>query len=320
MLTTPILFMIFNRPDTTAKVFEEIRKIKPKQLFVAADGPRENREDEIKKCTQAREIATKVDWDCELKLLFRDKNMGCGVAPAENITWFFQHVEQGIILEDDCLPHPSFFRFCEEMLIFYKDNFKVAQISGDNFQHGKKRGDASYFFSKYTHIWGWATWRNRWQYYDFELKLADEYRRERLIEKKCSHPKEQAFWHRKLDMLNGGKRKDIWDYQWMFACWNMGGVSAVPNVNLIANIGFINEATHTVNYNARVANLHPFDIGWIKHTNQIEENTEADCYTFFKSGFYFLPTFKDKIRWKIKALFPKAIKTILLTHFKSIVR
>jgi hypothetical protein len=303
--------MIFNRPSTTAIVFEEIRKAKPKQLFVAADGPREGVEGEASKCEQTRKIATQVDWDCEVKVLFRDKNKGCGVAPAENITWFFSHVDQGIILEDDCLPHPSFFRFCEELLSFYKDNFKVAQVSGDNFQHGIKRGDASYYFSKYTHICGWATWRDRWQYYDFELKLADEFKRKGLIEKKCLYPTERAFWYRKLDMLSNGKRKDVWDYQWMFACWNMDGLSAVSNVNLISNIGFNNDATHTVSYNERVANLPTFDIGCIKHKKSIEEDKKADNYTFFKSGTFFLPTLKDRIRWKLKALLPQTLKNLL---------
>lgn len=305
MFNTPILFIIFNRPDTTVKVFQEIRRAKPRQLFIAADGPREENIDDVKKCNEARKVAFQVDWDCEVKTLFHNKNRGCGVAPAENITWFFEHVEQGIILEDDCLPHPSFFRFCEDMLLFYKNNFKISQISGDNFQHGKKWGNASYYFSKYTHIWGWATWRDRWLQYDFELKLADEYRKKGLIESKCSNSKERAFWHRKLNMLSGGKRKDIWDYQWMFSCWNMNGLSVVPNKNLVSNIGFDNTATHTVSYNNKIANLPTFEIGKIQHPKAIVEETGADNYTFFKSGFYFHSTIIDRLRWRIKKIITK---------------
>ncbi len=303
--------MIFNRPDTTALVFEEIRKAKPKQLFVAADGARAGREGEAEKCEQTRQIATKVDWDCEVKTLFRETNMGCGVAPSQNITWFFEQVEQGIILEDDCLPHPSFFRYCEEMLAFYKNDLRVAQISGDNFQHGQKRGPGSYYFSKYTHICGWATWRDRWQQYDFELSKAEEFKKNRLIEKKCVHAVEQSFWHRKLEMLSGGKRKDIWDYQWMFACWNMNGLSAVSNVNLISNIGFNQNATHTVSADPRVANLSTYDIGPMVHLQEVKQNKEADYYTFFKSGAFFLPSLKDRIRWKLKALLPRQLKALL---------
>lgn len=317
MLNTPVLFMIFNRPDTTARVFEEIRRAKPKYLFVAADGPRIDRKDDIEKCAETRRIATTIDWPCETKFLFREKNRGCGIAPAENITWFFENVEQGIILEDDCLPHPSFFRFCEEMLDYYKDNNKVGQISGDNFQHGTQRGDTSYFFSKYTHICGWATWRDRWKNYDFELIQTDKFKKEKLIEKKCRDKQEQKFWYRKLEMLSGGKRKDIWDYQWMFACWNMNALSAVSNVNLISNIGFNNDATHTTNFNAKVANLPTFEIGVIKHTNIVEQHQEADYYTFFQSGTFMLPKLKDRIRWKIKAIVPQSIKNLLQKYRKS---
>lgn len=302
MFETPILFMIFNRADTTAQVFNEIRKIKPKKLFIAADGPREGVEDDIRKCRQTREIASQIDWNCEVKTLFRDNNRGCGLAPAENITWFFEHVDRGVILEDDCLPHSSFFLYCEEMLKFYENDIRVAQITGDNFQHGKKRGKGSYFFSKYTHICGWATWRSRWKYYDFYLNKAQEYRKAKLIEKKCTNQKEVQFWYRKLDMLSDGRRKDIWDYQWMFACWNRNGLSAVPNVNLISNIGFHSEATHTVSYNNKVADLPIFDIGEIVHLEHVHEDKDADYYTFFKSGAFFLPKFKDKVRWKIKEL------------------
>jgi hypothetical protein len=311
MLDTPVLFMIFNRPDTTARVFEEIRKARPKYLFIAADGPRANQQGEIEKCEHARKIAMQIDWPCQVKTLFRDKNMGCGLAPAENITWFFTHVEQGIILEDDCLPHPSFFRFCQELLSHYKDNIKVFQISGDNFQHGRIRGKGSYYFSKYTHICGWATWRNRWQYYDFSLEKAEEYKKTLLIERKCMQKSETAFWYRKLDMLSAGKRSDIWDYQWMFACWNMGGVSAVSNVNLISNIGFGSEATHTVNFNPQVANLPAYEIGVINHVQEVQEDKNADYYTFFKSGAFFIPTINDKIRWKIRAMLPLSIRSLL---------
>lgn len=310
MLDTPVLFMIFNRPEVTAKVFEEIRKAQPRQLFIAADGPRENRLGEAELCQKARNIVTKVDWDCEVKTLFRDVNLGCGVAIAENITWFFDYVEQGIIFEDDCLPHSSFFTYCEEMLKFYKNDYRVAQITGNNFQHGQKQGEASYYFSKYTHICGWATWRDRWQNFDFELREANKYRNEKLIEQKCANRKEQAFWYRKLDMLSGGKRKDVWDYQWMFACWNTGGLSAVPNVNLISNIGYDMNATHTVKYDSRVAYLPTFDIGTIIHTTEIKENTAADYYTFFSSGAFFIAKLRDRIRWKIKSLLPSQVKAI----------
>ena len=139
-LKSPVLFLVFNRPDTTRRVLEAIRQAQPSQLFIAADGPREGKSGEAEKCADVRRIVNEgIDWDCEVKTLFRDKNLGCKVAVSRAIDWFFEHVEEGIILEDDCLPHPTFFRFCEELLNKYRDDERIGQISGDNFQFGKKR-------------------------------------------------------------------------------------------------------------------------------------------------------------------------------------
>jgi len=307
--------MIFNRPETTTRVFEAIRKAQPKQLFVAADGPRAARPGEREKCAEARYIATQIDWDCEVKTLFRDVNLGCGVAPAQNITWFFEQVERGIILEDDCLPDPTFFSFCETMLDYYIDDLRIGQIAGYNCQHGKLRGNSSYYFSKYFHIWGWATWRNRWDAYSFELAQAKEIIDNTVIEKKCKTNAERAFWHRKLKMLEGGKRSDIWDYQWMFANWYLDRLSIVPNVNLVSNIGFIANATHTTSDNPKVANLPTEPIVAIHHPNVIYENRLADQYAFFHSGVFAHPSFKDKLRWTIKKMIPKQAKSFFLKGY-----
>ena len=166
---TPILFLIFNRPDTTFKVFEEIRKIKPAKLYIAADGPRPNVIGEEEKCTASRNIIKQVDWDCDVKTLFREKNLGCKIAVSSAISWFFENVEEGIILEDDTFPTQSFFWFCQELLDFYRNDSRIMHISGNNFQLGKIRGEGSYYFSKYNHIWGWATWKRAWRFYDVSL-------------------------------------------------------------------------------------------------------------------------------------------------------
>ena len=163
-MNVPVLFLIFKRPDTTQRVFEAIKKAKPKQLFISADGGRN--EEEKKSCNALREaIVAQIDWDCELKTLFRENNLGCKMAVSSGISWFFEEVEQGIILEDDCLPNESFFKFCETMLEKYKDDQSIWHIGANNFQDSIKRGDADYFFSMYSHIWGWASWRDRWQKY-----------------------------------------------------------------------------------------------------------------------------------------------------------
>ncbi|MCS7029805.1 MAG: nucleotide-diphospho-sugar transferase, partial [Bacteroidia bacterium] len=191
-LTTAVLFLVFKRLDTTKKVFEVIRKAKPPRLYIAADGPRDWVEGEAEKVKMVREyLMNNIDWDCEVKTLFRDKNLGCGRAVSEAITWFFEHEEMGIILEDDTVPSLSFFWFCEELLKKYKDDKRIGMISGNNFQDGIKRGDGDYYFSIYNHIWGWATWRDRWEGYDFEL---DSFKDDKFIEELFVNKKAIKYW------------------------------------------------------------------------------------------------------------------------------
>lgn len=249
-LKTPVLFIIFNRPDTTQRVWDAIRLVAPQHLFVAADGPRENRPDE-EKCKATRDIIGHVDWDCEVKTLFQEKNLGCGPGPSTAINWFFQNVEEGIILEDDCLPHPDFFRFCEELLDYYRDNERIMEITGDNFQFGRKRGNASYYFSKYTHNWGWATWRRSWRHYDYGLIDAD-------------------------------LAKHVWDVQWMESVARNNGLTVVPNVNLVSNVGFGPEATHTTRA-AWYENLPTQSLTFpLVHPSRIAPDKAADRHDFYR--------------------------------------
>ena len=231
---TPILFLIFNRPVPTKKVFEQIRIAKPSKLFVAADGSRPNKKGEYELCVETRSIVELIDWDCEVKTLFRTENLGCGKAVSSAIDWFFENVEEGIILEDDCLPNQSFFTFCEEMLRYYKDDHSVMHIGGTNYQNGIQRGDGSYYFSRYAHIWGWATWKDRWAFYDFSLENYKEHSTEGLGKGLIS-----------LLNLVKSKEVDTWDIQWFMSVWFSGGLSITPNVNLVKNIGYGTSATHT---------------------------------------------------------------------------
>lgn len=241
---TAVLFLIFNRPDTTKEVFEAIRKAKPPKLFVAADGPMPDKPGEWEKCQKVREIATAVDWDCEVKTLFRDTNLGCKVAVSRAIDWFFQHVEEGIILEDDCLPTQSFFWFCQELLEKYRYDERVMMISGDNFQFGRKRTDYSYYFSRFNHIWGWASWRRAWKHFDVNMKLWPEIRDGGWLNDWLGDKKRVEYWTQIFEKVYKGKI-DTWDYQWTFACWVQNGLSILPNVNLVSNIGFGFDAVHT---------------------------------------------------------------------------
>jgi hypothetical protein len=281
MLHTPVLLLIFNRPDTTEKVIEAIRLYKPRQLFIAADGPRKGREDDIVKTTEARNIALqKVDWECEVKTLFQEDNLGCGIAPATAISWFFNQVEEGIILEDDCLPTLGFFFYCGELLNHYRNNEQVMHISGNNFQFGKKWGRGSYYFSHYINAWGWATWRRAWQYYDFELKGSTPGKIDRLLSENLSSKDERRFWKAHFEEVKDGKRKDIWDYQWVYTIWKQNGLAVIPNVNLVTNIGFGSDATHTFNQEAIVANNPAYELEQIKHPESSKVFLKADRRLF----------------------------------------
>lgn len=246
-LTTPVVFIIFNRPDTASHVFAEIAKVKPPKLLVIADGPRSDRFDEKEKCKLTRAIIEQVNWPCEVLKNYSEINLGCKNRVSSGLDWVFEKVSQAIILEDDCLPNESFFRFCEEMLKKYRNDMRVGMISGDNFQFGRKYDDASYYFSKYFHIWGWATWRTRWQgTYDVEMKKWPIVTKDRRFKHLLGSKSERKYWSSIFKKVYYNKI-DTWDYQWVFANWLKGRLSIVPSQNLISNIGFGRpDATHTV--------------------------------------------------------------------------
>lgn len=253
-LTTPVAFLIFNRPDTTQRVFEEIRRARPPKLLVVADGPRADRSGESDKCKDVRAIIDTVDWPCEVVKNYSEVNLGCKVRMSSGIDWVFEQVEEAIILEDDCLPHPTFFRFCQEMLELYRNDLRIGMISGDNFQFGLRRNDDSYYFSKYNHIWGWASWRNRWQNcYDVNMALWPKIRDEGWIHDILPNPQEAKYWIENFNKVHNGAL-DTWDYQWVLTSWFQGRISVMPNTNLVSNIGFRPDATHTT-VESKVANL-----------------------------------------------------------------
>lgn len=181
---TPILLIIFKRPDTTQIVFDQLRKVKPKTLYVFADGPRKNRIGEEEKCKLAREIIESVDWECNIKKNYNEENLGCKKAVSNAITWFFENEEQGIILEDDVVPNKSFFNFTSSLLEHYRYNSKVMYISGNNFLGNKTNVNGSYYFSIYPHIWGWATWRRAWKLFDRDIKDFPAYKSKKTNSKK----------------------------------------------------------------------------------------------------------------------------------------
>ncbi|TCC97561.1 nucleotide-diphospho-sugar transferase [Pedobacter hiemivivus] len=269
-----VLFLVFNRADTTSKVFQAIKEAEPKRLYVAADGPRNV--DEFQKCKLVREIATNVTWDCELKVLFQEENLGCRVAVSNAINWFFEAEEQGIILEDDCLPSSSFFGFCSSLLEKYKDDDRIGHISGANFQNGIKRGESSYYFSRLPHIWGWASWRRAWNNYDVNMSSFASFK-ESDLENLASHAPYKETWYKNLHDTYHGKI-DTWDYQYSYFTIIHNYLSIAPNQNFIKNIGFGADATHTIG-DHEFANLETVEIDSIVHPYFFIPNVEADLYT-----------------------------------------
>jgi len=296
----PILLLIFNRPDLILNVFGEIRKRRPAKLYIAADGPRESVQGDKEKCGQAREIIGQVDWDCEVKTLLRERNLGCKAAVSSGIDWFFKNEDKGIILEDDVLPISTFFRFCEELLEYYKDDKRIMMISGDNFQFGRKRSEYSYYFSRYTHIWGWATWKRAWSYYDVDMKLWPEIRDKGLLADILSNKREVSYWRKIFDKVYAG-RINAWSYQWLFASWLQNGINIMPEINLASNIGFGKMGTHT-KVKCKRANLKRREINFpLAHPPYIIRNTIADKFDD-KTIFSARPLYK-KILGRIYGLF-----------------
>ncbi|MEH2223544.1 glycosyltransferase family 2 protein [Nostoc sp.] len=280
-MQTPITFIIFKRPQTTEKVFEAIRQAKPTKLFVIADGPRTDREGEVEKCEATRAIIERVDWDCEVIKNYSDINLGCAKRVSSGLDWVFNNVEETIILEDDCIPHPTFFRFSEELLEKYRNDTRIATISAQNLQLGRKRTNYSYYFSRYNHCWGWASWRRAWQHYDLTIKLWKEVQAENLLYDILLDQKAVNSWQRIFQSVYDNPTDITWDYQWTFACWMQGSLSIIPNVNLISNVGVGADATHfTSNQEFSFINMPMQAMEFpLQHPSFIVRNVEADNFT-----------------------------------------
>lgn len=275
----PILFLLFNRPDTTEQVFQAIRVIQPKRLYVGADGPRPSKNGEKLLCEKTREVIKKIDWKCEVRTLFRDSNLGCKEAVSGAINWFFEQEEWGVILEDDCLPHPTFFEYCRELLIKYKENEKVMLIGGQHFLSKNHVPNESYYFSQYPHIWGWASWRRAWKKYDKEMVLLDDFLKIKLNNSFISKAQRKHI-ERQLKLVKSGKL-NTWDYQWLFSILNSDGYAVTPSKNLVINLGFRNQSTHTFLKDSKreVFQLESLNFPLV-HPKNSRINYNADLITF----------------------------------------
>jgi hypothetical protein len=284
----PIVFLIFNRPVETFRVFERIREANPEKLLIVADGPRPSRPEEMVLCQQTREVLDRVDWPCQVLTNLADTNMGCGRRVASGLNWAFEQVQEAIILEDDCLPDLSFFPYCGELLERYRANERIMMISGNNFQNGVRRTSDSYYFSQFPHCWGWATWRRAWRHYDFTMGDWREGRNLSVIKALANNAVLERHWHQCLEDVATGK-VDTWDYQWMYCLWMQKGLAIAPDVNMVTNIGFGAAATHTVTVDQRY--LVPSETMKfpLRHPSVVQPCKKAD--EFEKVYLHHLPRF-----------------------------
>lgn len=312
-LQTPVALLVFNRPDLTERVFDEIARARPAKLLIVADGPRTEAEREL--CDRTRAVVSRVNWDCEVLTNFSETNLGCKRRVASGIDWVFEQAAEAIILEDDCLPHPSFFRYCADLLEKYRDDERVMMISGDNFQLGRRRTPYSYYFSRHTHIWGWASWRRAWRYYDVRMEGWPALRESDWLMDLHGDERVTRHWRAGFDQVYEG-RLDTWDYQWAYACWSQNGLIILPEVNLVTNIGWRADATHTRTEESMAAGLESHEMEFpLRHPPQMLRDREADQFTFewltlgTEGG---QPGLLRRLRNKLAASVPASMRRLLV--------
>ena len=309
-IQSPVLFLIFRRPDTTKRVFERIREAQPPRLYIAADGPRKDRPDEAEKCALTRQIVENIDWPCEVHRLYRDENLGCGKGVSSAITWFFEHEEQGIIIEDDILPHVDFFRYCDEMLEKYKEDKHIHLISGYNFFYEGYCSKVSYYLSDFGSIWGWASWKRVWKTYRYDV---NDYSEKDLVIKIYSRfPPKTAKYYYRLYKLMKYHKIDTWDLQFAMNRIYYDRYSIVPFVNMVENIGFgSSDATHTntssYSVNRTIESPYP-----LRHPSPVMKDLEADRVAIQNGGMY-VNSFKIRIIQRITRKL-KRIHSILFVN------
>ncbi len=299
-MKSPILFITFNRPDKTARVFDVIKEYKPERLYLASDGPRKHKQNEDMLVLETRKIISQIDWPCEVKKLYRDENLGCKKAVSSAITWFFEQEEMGIILEDDCLPNISFFEYSNMLLKKYKNDADIYHINGTNLLSpiSKERLNTTYYFSKNIHVWGWASWRRAWNKYSLEM---DELRNSKeVIASQFADKKIGTFWYSLFNHIKHNN-VDTWDAQWVYSIYKNNGLSISPSVNLIENIGFDQSATHTTNTlesETYVKETDVINFTTVNHPSQKDIRTDLDKEIMYR---LYIRTFWQKIIAKIKS-------------------
>lgn len=296
-LNVPILFLFFNRLSLTKRVFESIKQSKPKKIYLASDGPREEHLNELQVVESIRHfVLSNINWDCEIHTLFRDKNLGCKYACSEAVTWFFDNEELGIVLEDDTVPTQSFYKYCTNLLKHYQYDERIGMIAGNAPLNNHTAKD-SYYFSRYVRFWGWASWRRAWKHYDVECLNFDNFMKTKGLSAATSSKREEKYWRK---VATSGTA-DTWDYQWLFACWEQSMLTIIPSVNLVTNIGFNPDATHTVNIYSSHNQAKNFELSFpLVHPDFVIHNKVLDDKNI---ELEFLPSIKRRIINKLTKIF-----------------
>lgn len=311
----PILLLAWRRPDKIRRLICALRDIKPSTLYLFCDGPRNESDNRL--VHQVRNIlSSHIDWPCHRSTYFSETHLGCSSGVSTAISWFFTHVPAGIILEDDCIPSASFFPYCQELLSKYHADTRIWCISGSNFQKNTLPLDTSYYFSRYPHCWGWATWSDRWTKYDSELIGWEHLRHTSLFTGQFSHPEESLFWTRIFDSLYYDSYPDSWAYRWFYTCLTNSALTILPCVNLVENIGFGGDATHTVNPSACVSTASDLATP-LNHPSVIIRHDEADTYTYLH---HLNPSPPPLILRILRRLKPASLLNLLLLLFRRILR
>lgn len=321
LLYTPVLLIIFKRPELTQLVFNEIRKVKPKKLFIFADGPRKGLKTEAEKCQAARDVINQVDWECQVKTNFSKTNLGCFIAGTSAINWFFNNVKAGIILEDDCLPNQSFFWFCQELLTKYQDDKRIMMIGGSCSPVNQSSVKESYYFSKLASIWGWATWRRAWKLIDLNLSDFPKFKKQEQIKNIFNDKITRSFWLNKI--FESYKSGEAWDFTWAYAILKQNGLCICPTKNLISNIGWGSEGIHAKYTDSVFNQVKTEKINKIIHPSFIIPNMEIDRLGTIMAAKEQMPTLfiKGKIKHKIIPaiinIFPKTWRQSVIKIWKS---
>lgn len=304
-LETPVLLIIFNRPDTTRLVFDAVRQARPKRLFVKADGPRRDRPLDVELCRDARAIVRNVDWPCEMKIDFEEENGGCRNTVCSGMKWFFENVEEGIILEDDCLPTQSFFRFCAELLAKYRNDERVMQISGNNLLLGSKKHAESYYFSKLASVSGWATWRRSWAAFDIKMAGFPEFAAKQGMQHYFGH-RRVAKWMMSYMKDTYENPRGIWSPAWAYAIARQDGLVIVPSVNLVDHLGYgRDDSTYSSGHTwGLYDSVHREELDELIHPVTVMRDCEADALRFAviertDPRLILSERFKKLWRWKI---------------------